>query len=80
VERALVRAGIRDGDTVRLGQLEFTYWKDEDVAEAARAAAASKGESRARRSRDGSQTSARSRRRRSSTQDAADPAWREWGR
>jgi GTPase len=29
VERALARAGARDGDTVRLGQIEFTYYKDQ---------------------------------------------------
>jgi GTPase len=80
VERALVRAGIRDGDTVRLGRLEFTYRRDEDVAEAASAAAASESRARARRSRDGPQGSARSRRRRSSPPDAADPVRREWGR
>jgi GTP-binding protein len=39
VERALVRAGIRDGDTVRLGQLEFTYRRDESVLDSARDAA-----------------------------------------
>ncbi len=35
VERALVRAGVRDGDTVHLGQLTFTYHRDEAAAEAA---------------------------------------------
>ncbi len=31
VERALVRAGVRDGDVVHLGSLSFTYRKDEGV-------------------------------------------------
>ena len=31
VERALVRAGIRDGDVVHLGALSFTYRKDEGI-------------------------------------------------
>ena len=29
VERALVRAGVREGDTVHLGQLTFTYHRDQ---------------------------------------------------
>jgi GTP-binding protein len=39
VEKALVRAGIREGDVVRLGPLEFTYRRDESVLDAARDAA-----------------------------------------
>lgn len=35
VERALARAGIRDGDTVRIGALEFTYEKDRHAIEVA---------------------------------------------
>jgi GTP-binding protein len=31
VERALVRAGIRDGDVVHLGALSFTYRRDEGI-------------------------------------------------
>ncbi len=31
VERALVRAGVRDGDVVHLGQLSFTYQREEGV-------------------------------------------------
>ncbi|HEY7947928.1 MAG TPA: Obg family GTPase CgtA, partial [Acidimicrobiales bacterium] len=31
VERALVRAGIRDGDVVHLGALSFTYQRDEGI-------------------------------------------------
>ena len=31
VERALVRAGVRDGDVVHLGQLSFTYQRDEGI-------------------------------------------------
>ena len=31
VERALVRAGVRDGDVVHLGALSFTYRRDEGV-------------------------------------------------
>jgi len=31
VERALVRAGVRDGDVVHLGPLSFTYQRDEGV-------------------------------------------------
>jgi GTP-binding protein len=31
VDRALVRAGVRDGDVVHLGKLSFTYRKDEGV-------------------------------------------------
>ena len=31
VERALVRAGVRDGDVVHLGALEFTYRRDGGV-------------------------------------------------
>lgn len=31
VERALVRAGVREGDVVHLGQLTFTYHRDEQV-------------------------------------------------
>ena len=31
VERALVRAGVRDGDVVHLGALSFTYQRDEGV-------------------------------------------------
>ncbi|MHB8440358.1 MAG: Obg family GTPase CgtA [Acidimicrobiales bacterium] len=29
VERALVRAGVREGDVVHLGQLTFTYHRDD---------------------------------------------------
>jgi hypothetical protein len=29
VERALVRAGVRDGDQVRVGDLEFVYHPDD---------------------------------------------------
>ena len=39
VERALVRAGVREGDIVRLGPLEFTYRSDESVLDTARDAA-----------------------------------------
>jgi GTP-binding protein len=31
VERALVRAGVRDGDVVHLGALSFTYKRDEGI-------------------------------------------------
>jgi GTP-binding protein len=31
VERALVRAGIRDGDVVHLGALSFTYQREEGI-------------------------------------------------
>jgi len=31
VERALVRAGVRDGDVVHLGALSFTYQRDEGI-------------------------------------------------
>ncbi len=31
VERALVRAGVRDGDVVHLGELSFTYQREEGV-------------------------------------------------
>jgi GTP-binding protein len=31
VERALVRAGVREGDMVHLGELTFTYHRDEPV-------------------------------------------------
>jgi len=48
VERALVRAGIRDGDTVRLGPLEFTYHRDESILDTA-SDAARKSSARARR-------------------------------
>ncbi len=52
VERALVRAGVRDGDTVHLGELTFTYHRDdlslgagraEDEAAPRRAAVARRG-------------------------------------
>ena len=51
VERALVRAGVRDGDTVRLGPLEFTYRRDESVLDttgdaARRSSARARGRSR----------------------------------
>jgi GTP-binding protein len=39
VERALVRAGVREGDTVHLGALTFTYHRDELEADALAAAA-----------------------------------------
>jgi len=35
VERALVRAGVRDGDVVHLGELSFTYQRDEGIDAAA---------------------------------------------
>jgi GTP-binding protein len=35
VERALVRAGVRDGDTVHLGALSFTYQRDDGGVDAA---------------------------------------------
>ncbi len=35
VERALARAGIRDGDTVRIGPLEFSYHEDADAIDPA---------------------------------------------
>jgi GTPase len=70
VERALVRAGIRDGDTVRLGQLEFTYKRDEDMAEAARMAADTGTRGRAGRSRNGARRSGPSKGRRPRTSDA----------
>jgi hypothetical protein len=28
VDRALARAGVRDGESVRIGRLEFTYEED----------------------------------------------------
>ena len=31
VERALVRAGVRDGDVVHLGELSFTYQREEGI-------------------------------------------------
>ncbi|MDR3651064.1 MAG: GTPase ObgE [Acidimicrobiales bacterium] len=31
VERALVRAGVRDGDVVHLGELSFTYQRDDGI-------------------------------------------------
>jgi len=40
VERALVRAGVRDGDVVHLGQLSFTYTSDEGVDAAVQRSAA----------------------------------------
>jgi len=43
VERALVRAGVREGDTVHLGALTFTYHRDDLEADAL-AAARSGGE------------------------------------
>jgi GTP-binding protein len=49
VERALVRAGIRDGDLVHLGPLTFTYHRDElglDVAGAARSSESGQGDDR----------------------------------
>jgi GTP-binding protein len=46
VERALVRAGVRDGDVVRLGSIEFVYRKDEDIAEAASEASQRRGRGR----------------------------------
>jgi GTP-binding protein len=49
VERALVRAGIRDGDTVRLGPLELTYRRDESVLETARVVARQSRRARSRR-------------------------------
>ncbi len=39
VERALARAGVRDGDTVHLGPVTFTYHRDEAAALAAEAGA-----------------------------------------
>ncbi|MGH9028031.1 MAG: GTPase ObgE [Acidimicrobiales bacterium] len=56
VERALVRAGIREGDTVRLGAVEFTYSVGQDVPEAAAAAVGQgsrRGRRASRRERDG---------------------------
>ncbi|HUC37397.1 MAG TPA: GTPase ObgE [Acidimicrobiales bacterium] len=49
VEKALVRAGVRDGDRVRLGPLEFTYRRDESMTDAAREAARGAGSDRPRR-------------------------------
>ena len=40
VERALVRAGVREGDTVHLGALTFTYHRDDLEADALAAARA----------------------------------------
>jgi GTP-binding protein len=53
VERALVRAGIRDGDVVHLGALSFTYHRDEgvDAALGARSTAVEGGAQRRRPSR-----------------------------
>jgi len=34
VERALVRAGVRDGDVVHLGELSFTYQREEGIESA----------------------------------------------
>jgi GTP-binding protein len=51
VERALVRAGIREGDTVRLGPLEFTYRRDEDVLDTARESRRGSPRERSRASR-----------------------------
>jgi len=51
VERALVRAGVREGDTVHLGALTFTYHRDELEADALAAASGAEpaGERNARR-------------------------------
>jgi GTPase len=50
VERALVRAGVRDGDLVHLGALTFTYHRDTGGLDAAEAQEAS-GTARTRRAR-----------------------------
>jgi len=47
VERALVRAGVRDGDVVHLGQLSFTYTSDEGVDAAVSRSAAQRSASSA---------------------------------
>jgi GTPase len=46
VERALVRAGIRDGDVVHLGPLSFTYRRDEGIDAAVGRAAPADGRAR----------------------------------
>jgi GTPase len=46
VERALVRAGIRDGDVVHLGALSFTYRRDEGIDAAVERAAPENGRAR----------------------------------
>jgi len=48
VERALVRAGVRDGDTVHLGPIQFTYKRDQSVVDQASDAARSAGRRRNR--------------------------------
>lgn len=48
VERALVRAGIRDGDTVHLGQLTFNYRRDESVLDTAADASRERGRAKRR--------------------------------
>ena len=55
VERALVRAGVRDGDVVHLGQLSFTYASDEGVDAGVQRSAAKRGpaSSSGRAGRDG---------------------------
>lgn len=64
VERALVRAGIREGDLVRLGPIEFTYRRDQSVVDQAGDAARSSGRTADRsRDRDRSGKAARSERR-----------------
>jgi GTPase len=56
VERALVRAGVRDGDVVRLGHLEFTYRRDEDLVDTALEAARGSGRGKAERDRSARKT------------------------
>ncbi len=51
VERALVRAGVRDGDVVHLGQLSFTYRRDQGIDSAVAEPPAPETRRRSRRER-----------------------------
>jgi len=51
VERALVRAGVRDGDLVHLGPLTFTYQRDAATLDAPEAVASARGGYKVRRGR-----------------------------
>ncbi|HXW35301.1 MAG TPA: GTPase ObgE [Acidimicrobiales bacterium] len=51
VERALVRSGVREGDTVHLGPISFTYHKDEAEFDIGEDEEASKGQFAAARGR-----------------------------
>jgi GTPase len=52
VERALVRAGVRDGDVVRIGELSFTYHPDDLAAGAGESAEGERGQRTRRRAAD----------------------------